>query len=46
MSAWEQMQTPYFREMYDRWKTTPPERLTEEGENDFLEDEGDSDGNL
>ena len=30
MSAWDQMQTPYFRELYDRWKTQEPE--TNEGE--------------
>jgi hypothetical protein len=34
MSAWEQMQTQYFREMHDRWKTTPPEQMTEEEETD------------
>jgi len=30
MSAWDQMQTPYFRELYDRWKTQGPETNDEE----------------
>lgn len=25
MNAWEQMQTPFFRDMYDRWKTNVEE---------------------
>lgn len=32
MSAWEQMQTQYFRDMYDRWKEAWPAEQEEEGE--------------